>query len=66
MHVLCFKYFSFFVVGWGLGNFDKDKDPLKYNLVDPPLKNTITVPVNGWTAIRFKADNPGTYVINFV
>lgn len=51
--------FSFYVVGWGFGNFDKDRDPFSFNLVDPPLQNTVAVPVNGWTAIRFKADNPG-------
>lgn len=50
---------SFYVVGWGLGNFDSRKDPLNYNLVDPPLQNTIAVPKNGWAAIRFKANNPG-------
>ncbi|KAL0392310.1 UNVERIFIED_CONTAM: Laccase-14 [Sesamum radiatum] len=50
---------SFYVVGSGLGNFDKDKDPLNYNLVDPPLMETIAVPRNGWTTIRFKANNPG-------
>ncbi|KAE8077303.1 hypothetical protein FH972_015875 [Carpinus fangiana] len=53
--------FSFFVVGLGLGNFDKGKDPLEYNLVDPPLQNTIAVPLNGWTTIRFKACNPGVW-----
>jgi laccase len=52
---------SFYVVGWGFGNFDKDKDPLRYNLVDPPLQNTIAVPKNGWSVIRFKATNPGKY-----
>uniref|UniRef100_A0A6N2NGL5 Laccase n=1 Tax=Salix viminalis TaxID=40686 RepID=A0A6N2NGL5_SALVM len=52
---------SFYVVGWGFGNFDKDKDPLKYNLVDPPLQNTIAVPKNGWSVIRFRASNPGKY-----
>ncbi|CAK7346694.1 unnamed protein product [Dovyalis caffra] len=49
---------SFYVVGWGFGNFDKHKDPLRYNLVDPPLQNTIAVPKNGWAAIRFNAKNP--------
>uniref|UniRef100_A0A2N9FPF0 laccase n=1 Tax=Fagus sylvatica TaxID=28930 RepID=A0A2N9FPF0_FAGSY len=48
----------------GLGNFDKDKDPLGYNLVDPPLQNTIAVPIDGWTAIRFKADNPGVWFMH--
>lgn len=52
---------SFYVVGWGFGNFDKKKDPKRYNLVDPPLQNTIAVPKNGWSAIRFTAKNPGTY-----
>lgn len=58
-HPLHIHGYSFYVVGWGFGNFDKDKDPLGYNLVDPPLQNTIAVPKNGWSAIRFKADNPG-------
>ncbi|KAL9253445.1 Laccase-15-like protein [Drosera capensis] len=43
---------SFYVVGYGLGNFDPDKDPLSYNLVDPPLQNTVMVPVDGWAAVR--------------
>ncbi|KAL3640786.1 hypothetical protein CASFOL_015754 [Castilleja foliolosa] len=53
---------SFYVVGWGFGNFDKDIDPLNYNLVDPPLQNTIAVPRNGWSAIRFRASNPVSVV----
>ncbi|CDP01153.1 unnamed protein product [Coffea canephora] len=55
---------SFYVVGAGIGNHDKEKDPLKYNLVDPPLMNTIAVPKNGWTAIRFKANNPGVWLLH--
>nr|UDM55696.1 laccase-15 [Stevia rebaudiana] len=55
---------SFYVVGWGFGNFNKSRDPLNYNLVDPPLQQTIAVPKNGWTAIRFKADNPGVWLMH--
>ena len=51
--------FNFFVVGKGLGNFDKNKDPQKFNLVDPVERNTVAVPTGGWVVIRFKADNPG-------
>ena len=51
---------SFYVVGWGFGNFDENRDPLRYNLVDPPFQNTISVPSKGWVAIRFEASNPGT------
>jgi laccase len=58
-HPMHLHGFSFYVVGSGLGNFDKDKDPLGYNLLDPSLQNTIAVPINCWTAIRFWAQNPG-------
>lgn len=50
---------SFYVVGWGFGNFDPDKDPLRYNLVDPPRQSSVMVPRGGWATIRFKANNPG-------
>ncbi|OIV91406.1 hypothetical protein TanjilG_02024 [Lupinus angustifolius] len=55
---------SFYVVGWGFGNFDKDKDPLNYNLIDPPYQNTVAIPKNGWTAIRFRAKNPGVWFVH--
>ncbi|CAK9184912.1 unnamed protein product [Ilex paraguariensis] len=63
-HPMHLHGYSFYVVGWGFGNFDKMKDPLKYNLVDPPLQNTIAVPKNGWVAIRFKANNPGVWLMH--
>ncbi|RVW79297.1 putative laccase-5 [Vitis vinifera] len=63
-HPMHLHGYSFYVVGWGLGNFDKNRDPLRYNLVDPPLQNTITVLKNGWTAIRFKASNPGVWFMH--
>ncbi|KAF7820362.1 laccase-15-like [Senna tora] len=55
---------SFYVVGWGFGKFDEDKDPFKYNLVDPPYQNTITIPKNGWVSIRFRAKNPGVWFMH--
>lgn len=57
--------FNFFAVGKGSGNFDPNKDPQKFNLVDPVERNTISVPTAGWTAIRFRADNPGNFFIFF-
>ncbi|KAL5809499.1 hypothetical protein ACOSQ3_030190 [Xanthoceras sorbifolium] len=53
--------YNFFVVGSGIGNFDPKKDPSNFNLVDPPERNTVGVPTGGWTAIRFRADNPGNF-----
>ncbi|XP_057425828.1 laccase-15-like [Lotus japonicus] len=55
---------SFYVVGWGFGNFDRKKDSLKYNLVDPPYQNTIAIPKNGWITIRFRAKNPGVWFMH--
>ncbi|XP_075518771.1 laccase-14-like [Primulina tabacum] len=55
---------SFYVVGSDLGNFNPTEDPQNYNLKDPPLMETIAVPRNGWTAIRFKANNPGVWFMH--
>ncbi|KAI3695642.1 hypothetical protein L1987_78641 [Smallanthus sonchifolius] len=57
-HPLHLHGFNFFVVGQGFGNYDPNKDPNKFNLVDPIERNTIGVPSGGWVAIRFRADNP--------
>ncbi|KAH7652625.1 Laccase protein [Dioscorea alata] len=57
-HPMHLHGYSFYVVGRGFGNFDKKRDPAAYNLVNPPHKNTVSVPRNGWVAIRFKANNP--------
>jgi laccase len=62
-HPMHLHGYSFYVVGRGLGNFNKHKDPATYNLVDPPYQNTVSVPKAGWAAIRFRAANPGEYMI---
>ncbi|WKA01056.1 hypothetical protein VitviT2T_019359 [Vitis vinifera] len=56
--------FDFYAVGRGLGNFDPVNDPKKFNLIDPIARNTIGVPSGGWTAIRFRADNPGVWLLH--
>ncbi|KAH9735999.1 Laccase-17 [Citrus sinensis] len=58
-HPLHLHGFNFFVVGLGFGNYDPEKDPMNFNLVDPMERNTIGVPAGGWVAIRFFTDNPG-------
>ncbi|XP_057781577.1 laccase-14-like [Salvia miltiorrhiza] len=63
-HPMHLHGYSFYVVGSGSGNFDGRRDPADYNLVDPPLMDQITVPRNGWTAIRFKANNPGVWFMH--
>ncbi|PIA54708.1 hypothetical protein AQUCO_00900938v1 [Aquilegia coerulea] len=56
--------FNFFVVGQGFGNYDPNKDPANFNLVDPVERNTVGVPPGGWMALRFFADNPGVWLMH--
>ncbi|KAK4270312.1 hypothetical protein QN277_023361 [Acacia crassicarpa] len=63
-HPLHLHGFNFFVVGQGFGNFDPNKDPANFNLVDPVERNTVGVPSGGWVAIRFLADNPGLWFMH--
>lgn len=63
-HPIHLHGYNFFVVGRGVGNFDPDEDPKGFNLVDPVERNTIDVATGGWTAIRFRADNPGVWFMH--
>jgi laccase len=55
---------NFYVVGTGLGNFNAMTDQKNFNLVDPPMRHTVTIPYGGWVAIRFIANNPGECMIH--
>ncbi|EPS62205.1 hypothetical protein M569_12585 [Genlisea aurea] len=55
---------DFWVLGYGSDKFDKEKDPEKYNLVNPIMKNTVAVQPYSWTALRFRADNPGVWAFH--
>ncbi|KAG5884696.1 hypothetical protein JTB14_013708 [Gonioctena quinquepunctata] len=37
---------------------------IKRNLLDAPLKDTVTVPDGGYTIVRFVADNPGYWILH--
>ncbi|CAN4101082.1 unnamed protein product [Withania somnifera] len=60
-HPIHLHGYHFWVVGQGFGNFNHQTDTATFNLIDPPLRNTIDVPVGGWAVIRFVADNPGVW-----
>ncbi|TKW02134.2 hypothetical protein SEVIR_8G221600v4 [Setaria viridis] len=53
-----------FVLAQGVGNYDAARDVAKYNLVDPPVRNSVLVPRIGWAAIRFVANNPGVWLMH--
>ncbi|PPS12965.1 hypothetical protein GOBAR_AA07671 [Gossypium barbadense] len=61
-HPIHLHGYSFYVVGYGTGNFNPQT--ADFNLIDPPYMNTIGVPVGGWAAIRFVADNPGVWFMH--
>ncbi|KAL3530941.1 hypothetical protein ACH5RR_010263 [Cinchona calisaya] len=63
-HPIHLHGYQFFVVGQGFGNFNPSTDTANFNLNDPPERNTIGVPVGGWAAIRFLADNPGVWLVH--
>ncbi|KAB2081010.1 hypothetical protein ES319_A05G103800v1 [Gossypium barbadense] len=63
-HPLHLHGYNFFVVGQGFGNFDPQKNPNNFNLIDPVERNTVGVPAGGWIVIRFVADNPGVWFMH--
>lgn len=63
-HPIHLHGYDFYIVGEGFGNFDPQRDPSMFNLIDPPMRNTVAVPVNGWAAIRFVANNPGIWLMH--
>lgn len=55
---------DFWVLGYGSGAFDPTRDPQSFNLINPPLRNTVALFPYSWTAIRFVADNPGVWLFH--
>ncbi|KAL9226726.1 hypothetical protein vseg_002504 [Gypsophila vaccaria] len=63
-HPMHLHGYDFYIIAEGFGNFNPQKDAKKFNLVDPPMRNTVPIPVNGWAVIRFVADNPGVWIMH--
>ncbi|OAY62614.1 Laccase-3 [Ananas comosus] len=63
-HPIHIHGYDFYILAEGFGNFNAKKDTAKFNLVDPPRRNTVGVPVNGWAVIRFVANNPGVWLVH--
>ncbi|GJX93012.1 laccase-12-like protein [Tanacetum coccineum] len=63
-HPIHLHGYDFYILAEGFGNFNPKTDTSKFNLVDPPLRNTVSLPVKGWAVIRFVADNPGTWIMH--
>ncbi|KAI8556801.1 hypothetical protein RHMOL_Rhmol05G0283600 [Rhododendron molle] len=65
-HPIHLHGFNFFVLAQGFGNYDPITGSKMFNLINPQIRNTVGVPVGGWTVIRFTANNPGFLVPCFI
>ncbi|CAK9151402.1 unnamed protein product [Ilex paraguariensis] len=63
-HPIHLHGFNFHVLAQGFGNFDPVNDRKKFNLFNPQERNTIGVPVGGWAVVRFRANNPGVWLMH--
>uniref|UniRef100_J3MZ05 L-ascorbate oxidase n=1 Tax=Oryza brachyantha TaxID=4533 RepID=J3MZ05_ORYBR len=55
---------DFWVLGYGDGKFDPEADGWRLNARDPVMKNTVALHPMGWTAVRFRANNPGVWLFH--
>lgn len=60
-HPMHIHGFNFHVLAQGFGNYNSARDERKFNFVNPQIRNTISVPVGGWSVVRFQANNPGWF-----
>nr|ACU23722.1 unknown [Glycine max] len=63
-HPIHIHGFNFHVLAQGFGNYNATRDEPKFNLVNPQIRNTISVPVGGWSVVRFQANNPGVWLVH--
>ncbi|GAA0145756.1 oxidase [Lithospermum erythrorhizon] len=63
-HPMHLHGFDFHILAQGYGNYDPLKDRVKFNTINPQIRNTVAVPMGGWAAIRFQANNPGVWFIH--
>ncbi|KAL3639456.1 Laccase-7 [Castilleja foliolosa] len=63
-HPIHLHGFNFYVLAQGFGNYNATIDSKKFNFENPQERNTIAVPVGGWAVIRFRANNPGVWLMH--
>ncbi|KAF7922626.1 uncharacterized protein EAE98_008152 [Botrytis deweyae] len=55
---------DFYIVAQEADVFSPEKSPAKFNLVNPPRRDVAALPGNGYLAIAFKLDNPGSWLLH--
>ena len=54
----------FWVLGYGNGSYISSESNSELNMVNPPMRDTVTVFPGSYTVFRFVADNPGTWLLH--
>jgi len=62
-HPLHLHGHTFFVLASSNGTFDENSIA-DFVLINPMRRDVITIPPNGWVAIQFVVDNPGTWIMH--
>lgn len=52
------------VLGTGAGQFDPALHTSSLNLMNPILRDTTLLPMDGWVYLRFRANNPGIWALH--
>lgn len=52
------------IVGWGPGRYTPGSSATTWNLDNPMRRDTFTVPEESHVVFRFKADNPGMWILH--
>lgn len=55
---------DFYIVGQEAAMFDPTTTPATFNLINPPRRDVAALPGNGYLAIAFKLDNPGSWLMH--
>ncbi|PKA63125.1 Laccase-7 [Apostasia shenzhenica] len=63
-HPIHLHGFNLYLLAQGFGNFNATEAVKRYNLVNPQTRNTIGVPAGGWAVFRFRANNPGIWLMH--
>ncbi|KAF2742401.1 multicopper oxidase [Sporormia fimetaria CBS 119925] len=55
---------DFAIIGQSNTAYDPEVSPKLFNLANPPRRDVVMLPRNGYLAIAFKPDNPGAWVLH--
>lgn len=55
---------DFYILGQGVGLFDRNTDPAKLRWNNPMRRDTAFLPAGGWIVFAFPTDNPGAWLVH--